>query len=401
MKRTGLRLAIAGTCLAAASLGGTACRDGGSVPAPTGSTPAGATAPSGLDRAATHAFTRAAAGPVLANHPDGAARSFIGDPAVLFHDGRFWMFFPSAWQLDPDRIPAGTRPDEIAMPLALATSPDGEHWTTHDRGTPRDRSDDYVLQRDSRSSWDSATLETPTVLYDTAAGKFRMWFAGSSQGRGEDEGQRFLTFRIGYAESRDGVAWEKHDDPSSRDEARAESDWVLGPRDGRWPDLFVSDPTVLLEEGRFRMWFTGAGRDMVAIGYAESRDGTHWEMRDEPVLPPDAAEGYTNGPAVLRTEQGYEMWYYARDVKGILHATSTDGISWAKDGVVLPLGEDGRWDDSETSSPTVTIANGQYWLYYTGTNCPMAAEDRLPGRAACDPHIAVGLATRPVAGNSP
>ena len=328
--------------------------------------------------------------PVVVNHPAGPERSFVGDPGVVYHDGIFYLYYPSAWQLRPEAIPEGTSPDEVALPIEVATSRDGVHFQPFDNGTPAPN-DDYVLLRDSKTSWDSGSLETPTVLFDESDGKFKMWYSASKQL--SDESERFRTFKIGYAESADGVHWTKYNDPRTTDDERARSDPVLGPRTDRG-ELFVADPSVIKDGRVYKMWFSVATPKAVTIAYAESGDGVHWRRRDKPVMRASRGEGYVNGPAVLKTHNRYEMWYYAGNQPGVFTAVSQDGVQWTKRGRAIPLGPDGSWDHLEASSPTVAVAHGAYYLYYTGSDCPLEARGQ-PHTANCLPHISIGLATRP------
>ncbi|MCZ7584041.1 MAG: hypothetical protein M5R36_12280 [Deltaproteobacteria bacterium] len=112
-----------------------------------------------------------------------------------------------------------------------------------------------------------------------------------------------------------------------------------------WPTLdwegdFVGAPTVLHEDGKFRMWYeAGAG---AAIGYAESGDGLTWTKNDEPMMLPDQdwEEGVVAAPAVIRHGGLYRMYYSggrnddttmsAPWGYAIGYADSEDGRTWTK-----------------------------------------------------------------------
>lgn len=127
-----------------------------------------------------------------------------------------------------------------------------------------------------------------------------------------------------------------------------------------WEDHVVYEPTVLYEDGRFRMWYTG-GCVTAGIGYASSQDGIHWEK-------------YSGNPLVGKGRNGirsasqnnlvrYNGIYYLFFVNGggegakLWVATSTDGIDFhiASEPVLTPSGwargiansfifvKDGRW----------------------------------------------------------
>lgn len=326
--------------------------------------------------------------PVYQNNPFGdGTKSFIGDPAVLYKDGKFYLFYPSAIHA----YVAEANPlvvDGVTLLLELATSDDGVKWKKFDRGTPNNLKDDFILLPDSKRSWDSYGLETPTVLFDESDKKFKMWYAGGNLERG---------FHIGYAESSDAIQWKKYDNPNTKRSSYDKSDPVMSPRKDNWDSFSVNDPVVIKEGNKFKMWYcgisTGFFKSTVAIGYAESDDGINWKRLDKPVLEPDEAwEGtMANGPTVIKVKDYYEMWYYGSK-EGIRYAVSRDGINWtkAKESVLLP-GKSGDWDELEASSPTVTFVNGKYYMYYTGSKCPIEEEKR---KSECTPHIQIGLAIK-------
>jgi predicted GH43/DUF377 family glycosyl hydrolase len=326
--------------------------------------------------------------PIYHNNPHGdGTKSVIGDPAVLFKEGKFYLFYPSAVHA----YVAEANPlvvERVTLLLELATSDDGVTWKKFDRGTPDNLRDDFILLPDSRNSWDSYGLETPTVLFDESDRKFKMWYAGGNLEKG---------FHIGYAESSDGINWKKHDNPKTKRSPYEKSDPVMSPRKDNWDSFSVNDPVVIKEGNKFKMWYvgisTGFFSSSVAIGYAESDDGIDWKRRDKPVLQADDAwEGtMANGPTVIKAKDYYEMWYYGSK-EGIRYAASRDGINWtkSKESVLLP-GQPGDWDELEASAPTVTFVNGKYYMYYTGSKCPYEEEKR---KTKCTPHVQIGLATK-------
>lgn len=72
--------------------------------------------------------------------------------------------------------------------------------------------------------------------------------------------------------------------------------------------------------------------------------------------------------------------------------TSTDLTTWTDNGIVLPKGSTGDWDDSDTSSPTVLVKNGTFYMLYEGRgdDATGIAEDGSVGVANKG---SIGLAT--------
>jgi len=135
---------------------------------------------------------------------------------------------------------------------------------------------------------------------------------------------------IALATSTDGVTWQ-------------EEGTVLGPgADGAWDSLLVGRPSVLHENGRFRMWYDGrrdlpigapadgvpkSDRSVRAVGYAESGDGLTWTRpQTEPVFGEDAG-----GVHVVRVGATLVMTSESRE--GTRLATSPDGLAWKSEGL--------------------------------------------------------------------
>ncbi|HBI43350.1 MAG TPA: hypothetical protein DDY78_10920 [Planctomycetales bacterium] len=130
----------------------------------------------------------------------------------------------------------------------------------------------------------------------------------------------------------------------------------------------VYAPCVLLDAGRFKMWYGGQGKDgHDRISYAESEDGQKW-IRKGVVLKDDLAN-HVNGPSVVKVEGRFFM-YYTRTKKDVVDridvATSTDGLKWKVKGVALRPGEVGQWDSLSVGRPAVIFEDGLFKMWYDG-----------------------------------
>lgn len=111
----------------------------------------------------------------------------------------------------------------------------------------------------------------------------------------------------------------------------------------------------------YRMYYGALSDAGGTIGSASSTDGVHWTKYEEPtgtpapILRPGApgsADGYSVGePSVTydATSGVYRMWYAASptpDVGGrqVGYATSTNGVSWQKGGLISLTGSNGNWN---------------------------------------------------------
>lgn len=71
----------------------------------------------------------------------------------------------------------------------------------------------------------------------------------------------------------------------------------------------------------------------------------------------------------------YYVWYSKGKVSTgydatIWYATSTDGYHWTEQSESLAKGATGSWDSASVFTPNILIAEGKYWLFYTGTTKP-------------------------------
>jgi len=196
----------------------------------------------------------------------------VADNAVMHDDAGFHMWY-GGWI------------DQWQAKVGYATSIDGSSWTKHP--------DNPLFEQGGPGSFDENGIFPGSVVFED--GKYRMWYYGV------DRPDFF--FKIGYAESSDGIYWNKNPDP------------VLGtgPEGNDWDAWDVLDPSVIFDGSIYHMWYTGTGivegyALHTGIGYATSADGIEWmKSPDNPVFAFD--EGQPVSGWVLSDESGYRMWY--------------------------------------------------------------------------------------------
>ncbi len=103
------------------------------------------------------------------------------------------------------------------------------------------------------------------VCHQQARETFHMWYE-SRAGRSSGPSGPVPRFAIKHAVSDDGVRWNRLDEVSIGD-SRSRS--------------YVSNPSVLIDENLFRMWYSYKTRGRYRIGYAESSDGGRWTRKDD------------------------------------------------------------------------------------------------------------------------
>ncbi len=148
---------------------------------------------------------------------------------------------------------------------------------------------------------------------------WRTWYMSYTAWR-EVEGLMEPSYEIKYAESRDGIEWKREGITSVA---------LEGEEGG------LACPTVIREEGRYRMWYSVRGqknyrRDKSAsyrIGYAESADGIHFERKDHLAGLDVSAEGWDSAmvayPNVIRQGKKLLMFYNG-------NGFGASGLGWAE-----------------------------------------------------------------------
>ena len=144
---------------------------------------------------------------------------------------------------------------------------------------------------------------------------------------------------------------------------------------GSFDDQHIEANSVLKENNTYKMYYTALSTTdwKYKIAYATSNDGTTWSKQGIVVGlgnsgDPDA-EGV--GSAYVINDNGtYKMWYQGSDGSKwtICYATSTDGVNWNKQGRVLDVGPSGSYDQTHVINPCVIKDGSTYKMWYTGIN---------------------------------
>ena len=175
-------------------------------------------------------FRRVSQSPLLER--DDVDPFLTASPWVLIENGtwRMWYVSGTGWEVHHGR-------PTHRYHIKYAESSDGIRWTRkgHVCIDYRDRSE-YAIAR-------------PCVLHE--CGRYRMWFSA----RGE-------SYRLGYAESSDGLEWE-------RDNGQA----GLEPSPYGWDSEMIAYPCVLDRLDRRYVLYNGNGYGATGIGYASYEPG--------------------------------------------------------------------------------------------------------------------------------
>lgn len=177
-------------------------------------------------------------GPVLERCPE---EPYIAvTPSILIEDGlwRMWYISGLRWTLVEGKY-------EPVYVIKYASSRDGIAW---------DRPNHLCIPQ----AHPDEAFSHPTVIRD--GGLYRMWYCFRDS-RDYRDGQG--AYRIGYADSPDGLAWTR------RDEALG-----LPHLDEDWASTMTCYPFVTQIDGQVVMFFNGNGFGRTGFGYAVlERDG--------------------------------------------------------------------------------------------------------------------------------
>jgi len=118
-----------------------------------------------------------------------------------------------------------------------------------------------------RSIYDPCFVASNCVLFDHNI--FKMWYLSCIKWERQDDKFKH-SYHIKYAESRDGIEWERR--------GVVAIDFVYE------NEYAISRPIVLKENNIYKMWYSyrgGPRSELYRIGYAESEDGIKWIRMDD------------------------------------------------------------------------------------------------------------------------
>jgi hypothetical protein len=160
-----------------------------------------------------------------------------------------------------------------------------------------------------------------------------------------------------------------------------------GPVVDRTPDepYMTMAPNILIEDGLWTMWY-GSGTGWVEIDgkfeptyqikVAYSDDGLRWRQTGHACIPKLHDLEANTRPSVLRTADGYEMWFSYRNSRGyrdgagsyrIGYSTSVDGRDWTRQPDPEGLQPAGQgWNAATMSYPSVIVVDGRKVMFHNG-----------------------------------
>ena len=142
---------------------------------------------------------------------------------------------------------------------------------------------------------------------------------------------------------------------------------------GEFDEVWARGPAPLLLDGRVMLYYSGYDGSRIRVGLAASDDGVHFTKQG--VVVPLGAVGefddtwsWTPGP--LLVDGRILLWYggYDGGVWRVGLAGSDDGVRFTKPGVVIPLGGAADFDSGRVDDPGPLMLDGRVLCYYSGYN---------------------------------
>ncbi|MBK1855607.1 family 43 glycosylhydrolase [Verrucomicrobiaceae bacterium 5K15] len=86
---------------------------------------------------------------------------------------------------------------------------------------------------------------------------------------------------------------------------------------------------------------------------------------------------------IIKVGDLYYVWYSKGTIAPgydatVWYATSKDGLTWDEKGMALAKGKPGTWEGASVFTPNIMVADGRYWLFYTGTSNEFAKKPFNP-----------------------
>jgi predicted GH43/DUF377 family glycosyl hydrolase len=170
---------------------------------------------------------------------------------------------------------------------------------------------------------------------------------------------------------------------------------VLGPRAGKFDDAGAFNPAAArLPDGRTILLYRGQDKHGVSrVGYAQSDDGIHFKVDDQPVISPSGTvdQDGVEDPRLSRDPLDHKRWLVtataynksAEAAQLVSYTSIADNLQhWRATSTVVPYGK-GKWNVHWTKSGAMVTdgnglplkINGRFWMYYMGD--PKGSHDQM------------------------
>jgi hypothetical protein len=148
---------------------------------------------------------------------------------------------------------------------------------------------------------------------------------------------------------------------------------------------FTISPWVLREEGLWHMWYaSGTGwikvndvpESLYVIKYAYSSDGIVWQRDNLTCIQPLTPHEANARPTVIKENGSYKMWFCYRGIQDfrdgsgsyrIGYAEGQSPVKWLRDDTKagIEFAKDG-WDSKMQAYPAIMTVDGNTYMFYNG-----------------------------------
>jgi predicted GH43/DUF377 family glycosyl hydrolase len=140
-------------------------------------------------------------------------------------------------------------------------------------------------------------------------------------------------------------------------------------------------PTILKKDGQFWMWYgaqDSQGHDQICLAFSD--DGIKWRRYENNPVIPVGDNNHVNDPTVVVANGKFYMYYTCapeKEMDIIYLATSDDGIHWELHGEVISTGKLGSWDSLKVGRPSVIYEDGIFKVWFDGTEADPDNRDKM------------------------
>jgi len=245
----------------------------------------------------------------------------------------------------------GTRGSDFKPRLGHATSADGSAWTK----APGSEPNAALIPLGGGAAFDNGGQRDPSVLYES--GGYQLYFTGLDSG---------AVASIGYSTTTEDAGTKQP----------VASGWTNPPNtalltgDGSGFDAAaVSHPSVVKDGATYVMYYTGTASGVSRIGRATAASpGGPFTRGAAATLDTGAAGSFdatsVKDPVVIKDGSTYRMLYTGvetlegRQIERVAYATSSDGLTWVKQGVVLNPSQEPYAEDEMGVEATGMLVDG-------------------------------------------
>jgi hypothetical protein len=149
--------------------------------------------------------------------------------------------------------------------------------------------------------------------------------------------------------------------------------------------FFTASPYVIKENDKWHLWYAsstgfvvvnGKPEPLYEIKYAHSADGIDWIRPNITCIPPSKQYECTARPTVIKEDGIYKMWFTFRgsfdyrdgaESYKIGYAESKDAVNWIRNDKLsgIQLSEEG-WDSKMQTYPSLIEIGSKKYLFYNG-----------------------------------